>query len=75
MLNIRKLIIDYFKEAKLMSLATCDKDKPWVATVWSAFDDKLSLYFTSQNFRGHVAEIKSNPSVVYFTSCSTSGVE
>lgn len=63
MLDIRELIVDYFKGAKLMSLATCNKNKPWVATVWFAFDDKLNLYFISQNFRRHVAEIKNNPNV------------
>lgn len=62
-LDVKELIIDYLKEAKLMSLATCNKDKPWAATVWFAFDDRLNLYFISQNFRRHVAEIKSNPSV------------
>lgn len=60
---LRKLIEDYLKEAKLMTLATCDKDKPWAATVWFIFDDKLNLYFISQKQRRHSLELKRNPKI------------
>jgi uncharacterized protein YhbP (UPF0306 family) len=62
-MELRKLIKDYLKEAKLMQLATVKDNKPWVATVWFAYDDKFNLYFISRHNRRHSLEISKNPFV------------
>ena len=61
--NLRKLVVDYLEEVRLMSLATCNENKPWVCSVWFVFDDKLNLYFISKNFRRHIREIGKNPNI------------
>lgn len=63
MLDIKKLIIDYLKEAKLMQVATAKNNKPWIATVWYVHDDDLNLYFISRKTRRHSLELKENSHV------------
>jgi uncharacterized protein YhbP (UPF0306 family) len=43
----KKLILDYLKSHKLMTLATVSGNKPWVATVYYAVDDNLNLYLVA----------------------------
>ncbi len=61
--QVEKLIRDYLKEAKLMQLATCAGDQPWVASVWFSSDEDLNLYFMSRNDRRHCCELRDNPRV------------
>lgn len=59
-MDLRKLIEDYLKEAKLMQLATCKGDKPWICSVWYVHDKNWNLYFISQKNRRHSLELKEN---------------
>lgn len=63
MKSLEELINDYLKEAKLLQIATAIDNKPWVASVWYASDDKNNLYFESRRTRRHSVEIKANASV------------
>jgi len=62
-LDLRKLVIDYLNEAKLMQIATVKDNKPWVATFWYVHDEDLNLYFISRRNRRHSLELKKNPNV------------
>ena len=61
--DIRRLIVEYLTEAKLMQIATVKANKPWVATVWYVHDEDLNLYFISKRARRHSLEIKENLNV------------
>ena len=61
--DLRRLISNYLKEAKLMQIATAKDNKPWVATVWYAYDEDLNIYFISRRSRRHSLELKENPNV------------
>lgn len=63
MKNLKKIITEYLKEAKLMQMATSKNNKPWVATVWYVQDEKLNLYFISRRSRRHSLELKDNRNV------------
>lgn len=56
--DLRRLIIDYLTEQKLMQLATVSDGNPWVCSVWYAFDDDLNIYFFSAINRQHSLEIE-----------------
>ena len=58
--NLRKLVLDYLTEAKLMSIATCKDSMPWAANAWYVHDDELNLYFISRKNRRHSLELKEN---------------
>lgn len=62
-MNLRKLIEDYLKEAKLMQVATSLANQPWVASVYFAYDDLLNLYWISRPTRRHSRELKKNEKV------------
>ena len=62
-MDLKKLIKEYLKEANLMQIASVKGNKPWVATVWFAHDDRFNLYFISRNTRRHCREIARNPFV------------
>ena len=62
-MNLRKLIEDYLKEAKLMQLATSVGNQPWVCNVWFGFDEGLNIYWISSTTRRHSKEVAKNPKV------------
>lgn len=62
-MNLRSLIEEYLKKAKLMQIATDKKNKPWIASVWYAHDEQLHLYFLSRKNRRHSFELKENPHI------------
>lgn len=62
-MDLKKLIDEYLKEAKLMQLATAKDNQPWVASVWYAHDDNFTLYFISKHHRRHSGELKDNSKV------------
>lgn len=62
-MNIKQLIRDYLKEAKLMQLATSLDNQPWVCSVWFAADSDLNIYFFSSITRRHSEEVSKNPKV------------
>ena len=61
--NIRKLIVEYLEEAKVMQLATSVDDQPWVCNVWFAADKDLNIYWFSIKTRRHSKEIMKNNKV------------
>lgn len=61
--NLKKIIEDYLKEAKLMQLATSINNQPWVCSVWFAADDELNIYWFSSTTRRHSDEIIKNNKV------------
>lgn len=63
MKNLRKLIEDYLKEAKLMQLATSSNNQPWVCNVWFAADKDLNIYWFSSTTRRHSKEVLKNKKV------------
>src|ERR1700690_33649 len=62
-MELRKLIEDYLKEAKMLQIATSKNNQPWSCTVYFAFDDKLNLYWISKPNRRHSEEIRNNDKV------------
>lgn len=62
-MDLRKLIEEYLKEAKLMQVATAAGNKPWVCSVWYVHDENFNLYFISRKDRRHSKEIKNNSEV------------
>lgn len=58
----KKLIGDYLKTQRLMSLATYGA-YPWIASVYYVHDDELNLYFLSKPWREHCEALKVNNKV------------
>lgn len=49
-MELKKIIEDYLKEAKLMQLATSVDGQPWVCSVWFAADEVMKdLKFPYKN--------------------------
>ena len=62
-MGLRKIIEDYLKEVRLMSLATSLDNQPWVCSVWFAADADLNIYYFSATARRHSEEIVKNNKV------------
>lgn len=62
-MDLRKLIEDYLKEAKLMQLSTSVNNQPWTCSVWFAADEDLNIYWFSSTKRRHSKEVMKNPKV------------
>ncbi len=62
-MDLKKLIHDYLKEAKLMQVATSKDNQPWACSVYFAFDENLYLYWISTPSRRHSEEIRNNAKV------------
>lgn len=63
MSKIEKIIRNNLKNCHMMSLATVDGSKPWVATVYYAVDDDLNLYWASPEDTNHSQHITNNQKV------------
>lgn len=61
--DLKELIREYLKEAKLMQLATSLDGQPWVCSVWFAADNDLNIYWFSSVARRHSKEVLKNPKV------------
>jgi len=59
---LKRQILDYLASHNTLTLATCDADAPWAATVFYANDD-LSLYFFSSPESRHCQNLARNPRV------------
>lgn len=53
----------YLKDVKLLVIASSDNSKPWIATVFYCYDEKLNMYFLSGLARRHSQEILKNSEV------------
>lgn len=62
-MELRKLIEDYLKEAKMLQVATAKDNQPWACTVYFAVDEDLNLYWISKTARRHSQEIRENEKV------------
>lgn len=62
-MELRKLIEEYLKEARLMQFATSVDNQPWVCSVWFASDEKLNIYWFSATTRRHSKEVMKNNKV------------
>jgi len=51
------------KECNAMSMATCDDNIPWAASVFFVADDAFNLYFVSGESSRHSLNVATNPSV------------
>lgn len=62
-MDLRNLIDTYLSETNQLQLATCAENKPWIATVYFAHDEKLNLYWLSRRGRRHSKELYVNAPV------------
>lgn len=61
--ELKKIILEYLSQNKLMSLATCLGNKPWAATVFYAYDLDLNIYFISRADTKKIQNLSKNPNV------------
>lgn len=61
--QIRKLIEEVFSENDTLTIATSDKNAPWVVTLVYAFDGDFNLYFVSEKKSLHSKQLGANPVV------------
>lgn len=59
-MDLKSYIIAYLTKANLMQVATSNGKKPWVCSVYFAFDDELNLYWISKTTRRHSEELRRN---------------
>ena len=62
-MDIEKLYRNYLKDVKLMQLATCENNQPWLCNVWFVNDDNNNIYWISRETREHSKQIKNNSNV------------
>lgn len=62
-MDLRELIKNYLKDAKLMQLSTSIDNQPWVCSVWFAADDDMNIYWISSVNRRHSNEVVKNQKV------------
>ena len=60
--ELRQQVLDYLKNHNTMTLATCNAETPWAATVFFASDD-LRLYFFSSPESRHCQNLGANSRV------------
>ncbi len=63
MKQTKQLYRDYLKDIKLMQLATCKDNKPWLSNVWFVIDEQDNVYWISRETRRHSEEIARNSHV------------
>jgi len=71
----KKIVLDYLKRNKLMTLSTVSGNRPWSATVFFAYTPELRILFYSRPDTKHCRHILKNPyvSVVINQDHGTSG--
>lgn len=60
--ELRTIISEYLTSHKLMTIATTEANRPWVANVYY-LSDGLDVYFMSEHTTEHVQHIEINPAV------------
>ncbi len=61
--DLKELIPNYLKEARMMQLATCANNQPWNCTLYFASDREMNIYWISKADTRHSQEIAQNPKV------------
>ena len=59
----RQRAAEFCREVSTLTLATCDGDKPWAATVFFAADKHFNLYFVSDHRTQHGRDVATNAAV------------
>lgn len=59
----KEIYQDILKDIKLMQLATCRDNQPWLCNVWYVMDEDENIYWNSRLTRRHSEEIADNPRV------------
>ncbi len=79
-MNLKKLIKDYLKEARMMMVATVNGDQPWNCTLMFVSDENLNLYWISTPDTRHSKEIHKHKKVaaaipIKFTDLAVVGLQ
>jgi len=61
--KLKNVVLEYLEKNKLCALATSLNNKPWSATVFFAYDNRLHLLFFSREDTRHCLNINKNPIV------------
>lgn len=61
--ELKKLILNYLSENRIMTIATAKDNIPWASSVMFAYDDSLNLYFISDPNTRKIKNIITNPNV------------
>lgn len=61
--ELRAAIAGFLDEFNTLTLASCQDDEPWAATVFFARDAKLNLYFVSDHRTHHGRDMAANTRV------------
>ena len=61
--ELKKYVLDYLEQNRMMTLATCKDDVPWAASVMFAYDGRLNLYFISKPDTRKTQNLLDNPKV------------
>lgn len=59
-MDIKKLYKNHLQKIKLMQLATCADNQPWLCNVWFVADGQDNIYWISRETRRHSQEITKN---------------
>ncbi len=62
-MSIQSIYREYLEDVKLMQLATCRDNQPWLCNVWFVMDEDGKVYFISRENRRHSLEIGENEKV------------
>lgn len=60
-MDLKKLIIQHLKAARVLQLATSANNQPWACNLHFYADDGLNLYWISKPDRRHSEDIATNP--------------
>lgn len=60
-MNPREYYVSYLRDIKLMQLATCQNNRPWLCNVWYVMDDQDRVYWISRETRRHSQDLEINP--------------
>src|SRR3989344_4502697 len=58
--KLTRVALNYLRRNRLMTLGTSCQGKPWLATVFFAFDEKFNILFFSREDTRHCKNIKKN---------------
>ncbi|MBA3724117.1 MAG: pyridoxamine 5'-phosphate oxidase family protein [Candidatus Levybacteria bacterium] len=62
-MDLKKLIKEYMAKTRVMQLATCVNNRPWVCSIHFYADDQLNIYWISAPTRRHSEDIQQNAKV------------
>ncbi len=63
--EIKQRALNFLRNNSLATLATTEKNKPWLANVFYVVDSTDNIYFVSKVDTRHVLEMVQNPNVAF----------